>query len=213
MRCPEMVPKPATSQRGAAQRAAALIHRKKSGQSSGFSLIELMLAIVVVLLSLSWITRITTNAQVAVRNANLIDSIYTSINEDTEKLRKVAIDYACASFDSSSGDCLQYYTASATSASSPYYSSCLSNSLAQKMLADQASIFNTPATLIWTPDAPAGMSIPKAISAIRITRTISQDSDKSRILVSYNTAAPSPLSISIITIIVPQAQAWCPGPT
>ena len=81
------------------------------------------------------------------------------------------------------------------------------------MLTDQASTFTTPATMIWTPDAPAGVAIPTAISAIRITRTISQDSDKSRIVVSYNTAAPSPLGISITTIIVPQAQAWCPGPT
>ncbi len=171
-----------------------------------------MLSLVFILLSLAWVTRITTNAQVAARNGNLVDSIYTSINEDIERLRKAAVVYACASFDASTGDCLAYSTASAIDASSSFYISCTGNSVAQKMLADQASTFATPTTLVWAPDAPAGVAIPSSIRAITITRTISQDTDKSRIFVSYATAAPSPLNITVTTIIVPQAQAWCPGP-
>ncbi|MEI6030751.1 MAG: hypothetical protein WCQ20_06240 [Synechococcaceae cyanobacterium ELA739] len=185
---------------------------KSHHQGDGFSLIELMLSVTFILLSVAWVTRITTNAQVAVRNGNLVDSIYTSINEDADKLRKAAMDYGCASMEASSGDCLAYSTASATDASSEFYSSCISNSVAQKMLTDQASTLATPFTLVWAPNAPAGVPIPTAISAIRITRTITQDSDKGRLLVNYSTAAPSPLNISVTTIIVPQAQAWCPGP-
>ena len=167
-----------------------------------------MLSLVFILLSIAWVTRITTNAQVAVRNGNLVDSIYTRINEDIETLRDAAMDYACASTDGSTGDCLAYRTASEPG----FVSACTGNSVAEKMLTEEASTFAPSTTLVWAPDAPAGVAIPSSIAALTITRTISQDTDKSRIFVSYATAAPSPLNIAVTTIIVPQAQALCPGP-
>ena len=204
--CPEMRHAPGHHRLEAADRRAG-----RSVAGHGFSLVELMLSLVFILLSIAWITRITTNAQVAVRNGNLVDSIYTSINEDTDKLRKVAMNYACASTDGSTGDCLSYKTAFDPS----FVSACTGNSVALKMWTDPdlaATFVPNPTTLVWTPNAPAGVAIPSSIAALTITRTISQDTDKSRIFVSYATAAPSPLNIAVTTIIVPQAQAWCPGP-
>jgi hypothetical protein len=86
------------------------------------------------------------------------------------------------------------------------------NNIAQKMLSDQISSFATSCTLLWAPDAPAGVAIPSAIRAIRITCMISQDSDKSRLLFTYSTAAASRFNITVSSIIVPQTQPWCPDP-
>lgn len=177
----------------------------------GFSLTEVMLACVLLLLSVAGLSQLFTRSQMATRNMSLRDAAYARIDEDIALLRRASIDYACAKWDDnqSTQTCLSYKTAS----SSVFASSCSSNSVAQAMLSGtDDTVFSAlvaASTLPW-PAASGNADVPANIRAITITRSVTQPIDSGSVLLTYTTGAP--LDITVRTFLVPQAQAYCPGP-
>ncbi|MEB3331977.1 MAG: prepilin-type N-terminal cleavage/methylation domain-containing protein [Synechococcaceae cyanobacterium] len=177
----------------------------------GFSLIEVMLACVLLLLSVAGLSQLFTRSQMAIRSLSLRDAVHARIDEDIALLRRASIDYACAKWDDDnpSLSCLSYKTAGST----VFSSACSSNSVAQAMLSGiDDTVFSaliSSSTLAWPADSDPA-AVPGSIRAITITRTVSQPLDNGSLLLTYTTGAP--LDITVRTILVPQAQAFCPGP-
>lgn len=177
----------------------------------GFSLIEVMLACVLLLVSVAGLSQLFTRSQMAIRSMSLRDAVYARIDEDIALLRRASIDYACAKWDDDNPSlhCLSYKTAS----SAVFTAICASNSVAQAMLTGtDDTVFSaliTASTLPWPADL-TGAQVPSNIRAITISRSISQPIDTGSVLLTYTTGAP--LDITVRTVLVPQAQAFCPGP-
>ncbi|CAK6698024.1 hypothetical protein IFHNHDMJ_02347 [Synechococcus sp. CBW1107] len=205
-------------------RYPALSVQSKRGQSSGFNLLEVLLAVAIAGLTMAAISTTFSSQLSTARRSSDRSQIESVIAEDLAWIRNYATIWRMESgpYNLTTTQTKASSFASSPSVSySPDPSLCSSGGLASSFVSDAASVTLSPArpnSIPTTSGSQQSLTIPGGIPGVSLNRRITFSSttpDDNRIYVYYNLSGEnsSALSISRESSIYLEAASWCKDPT